>query len=458
MPCVFPILALKALHLSRAGGERATRAVGCARLCRWGDRRHRRARRHPARDPRRRGRRRAGRSSCRTRAPSCSCCCWRSRSPPTCSACSSCRCSAARRGRREASAPARWPRSSQRPAPGRSSAPRSARRCCCRSRVGARLRRARARPALPFLVVAFVPALRTRLPKPGPWMRAAAALPRDPDGGKRCCRAVAALPAGGASRALLGAAALGGAPRCSSVGVGQRQRDGRGMLRRSCLAGCGCRAWVIVAILGASARVAQRAVRRRAMERSARSRATSRQGKPVFVYFTADWCLSCKVNEATSIDRDEVRDAFRKAGVKVLAGDWTNGDPAITRFLESQGRAGVPLYLWYAPGQAARAAAAGAHAGDAHFPRSGAAAALGARSRPSFRQSRSRAPASAQVPAGSTLRRIAVDDDEVGPFARFERADPVLGEARISGAASVGRKRLFSVSRSADTIRPAAGR
>jgi thiol:disulfide interchange protein len=74
-------------------------------------------------------------------------------------------------------------------------------------------------------------------------------------------------------------------------------------------------------------------------------------GDPVFVYFTADWCLSCKVNEATSIDRDEVRSAFRQAGVKVLAGDWTNGDPAITRFLESQGRAGVPLYLWYAPGK-----------------------------------------------------------------------------------------------------------
>jgi thiol:disulfide interchange protein len=75
------------------------------------------------------------------------------------------------------------------------------------------------------------------------------------------------------------------------------------------------------------------------------------QGKPVFVYFTADWCLTCKVNEAAAIEREEVRDAFTKAGVQVLAGDWTNGDPAITRFLESRGRAGVPLYLWYAPGK-----------------------------------------------------------------------------------------------------------
>jgi thiol:disulfide interchange protein len=84
----------------------------------------------------------------------------------------------------------------------------------------------------------------------------------------------------------------------------------------------------------------------------ARLASAVQQGKPVFVYFTADWCLTCKVNEAAAIDRGEVRDAFRQAGVTVLAGDWTNGDPAITRFLEGRGRAGVPLYLWYAPGKA----------------------------------------------------------------------------------------------------------
>ena len=72
---------------------------------------------------------------------------------------------------------------------------------------------------------------------------------------------------------------------------------------------------------------------------------------PAFVYFTADWCLTCKVNEASSIDRAEVRAAFAKAGVQLFAADWTNGDPAITRFLDAQGRAGVPLYLWYSPGK-----------------------------------------------------------------------------------------------------------
>jgi len=74
-------------------------------------------------------------------------------------------------------------------------------------------------------------------------------------------------------------------------------------------------------------------------------------GDPVFVYFTADWCLTCKANEAGAIDRSDVRGAFDKVGVQVFAADWTNGDPAITRFLESRGRAGVPLYLWYAPGK-----------------------------------------------------------------------------------------------------------
>jgi thiol:disulfide interchange protein len=71
----------------------------------------------------------------------------------------------------------------------------------------------------------------------------------------------------------------------------------------------------------------------------------------VFVYFTADWCLTCKVNEAGAIDRDSTREIFKVAKVKVFVGDWTNGDPAITRFLESRRRAGVPYYLWYYPGE-----------------------------------------------------------------------------------------------------------
>ena len=60
--------------------------------------------------------------------------------------------------------------------------------------------------------------------------------------------------------------------------------------------------------------------------------------------------MTCKVNEKAAIDRAETKAAFEKAGVTVLVGDWTNGDPAITRFLEAHGRSGVPLYLWYPKG------------------------------------------------------------------------------------------------------------
>jgi thiol:disulfide interchange protein len=76
------------------------------------------------------------------------------------------------------------------------------------------------------------------------------------------------------------------------------------------------------------------------------------EGKPVFAYFTADWCLTCKVNEKAAIETTAVSDAFKAGDVQVLVGDWTNGDPALGRFLEAHGRSGVPLYLYYAPGAA----------------------------------------------------------------------------------------------------------
>lgn len=73
--------------------------------------------------------------------------------------------------------------------------------------------------------------------------------------------------------------------------------------------------------------------------------------KPVFLYFTADWCLSCKVNEATSLSSAQVESSFKDNGVTIMRGDWTRGDPEISTFLKSRGSAGVPLYLWYAPGR-----------------------------------------------------------------------------------------------------------
>ncbi len=75
-------------------------------------------------------------------------------------------------------------------------------------------------------------------------------------------------------------------------------------------------------------------------------------GRPVFVDFTAAWCVSCQVNKRVALDRDAVRLAFDKAGVVRLRADWTHRDPAITAALARHARNGVPLYLLYRPGQA----------------------------------------------------------------------------------------------------------
>jgi DsbC/DsbD-like thiol-disulfide interchange protein/cytochrome c biogenesis protein CcdA len=74
-------------------------------------------------------------------------------------------------------------------------------------------------------------------------------------------------------------------------------------------------------------------------------------GRPVFVDFTASWCLSCQVNERVALDRPEVVEAFTKANVALLRADWTREDPAITQALTSLGRSGVPVYALYVPGQ-----------------------------------------------------------------------------------------------------------
>lgn len=73
-------------------------------------------------------------------------------------------------------------------------------------------------------------------------------------------------------------------------------------------------------------------------------------GKPVFVDFTAAWCITCLVNERVALETPASRRAFEQAGVVKLKGDWTNRDDEITGVLKELGRAGVPLYLFWAPG------------------------------------------------------------------------------------------------------------
>ena len=199
--------------------------------------------------------------------------------------------------------------------------------------------------ALPFLLLGFVPALRRRLPKPGPWMerfRHILSIPMFLTAlglawilGRQA--GVDAMALGVLAAMLLGFALWLGAAW-----------HWRALAPALVLALA-----VVVAIPREPAVAGAAAGGPLDAERfsEARLAALRNEGRPVFVYFTADWCLTCKVNEKGALERASVASAFDQAKVAVLVGDWTNGDPAISRFIERHGHSGVPLYLFYCPGQ-----------------------------------------------------------------------------------------------------------
>jgi len=201
--------------------------------------------------------------------------------------------------------------------------------------------------ALPFLLLGYVPALRKRLPRPGAWMDTLRRFLSIPMWLTAVALAwVLGKEAGVDGMGLALLVTLGFA--IVLWAAGRRQARGLGfgvpavaMLLAIAAAGV----WLI------HTRPAQAAAAAGPETFSEAKLAQLRaKGRPVFAYFTADWCLTCKVNERVAIDTDRVRTSFARKNVAVLVGDWTNGDPVLGRFIEAHNRAGVPLYLYYPTG------------------------------------------------------------------------------------------------------------
>ena len=76
------------------------------------------------------------------------------------------------------------------------------------------------------------------------------------------------------------------------------------------------------------------------------------QGRPVFVDYTAAWCVTCQYNKKTTLASAAVLQDFATKNVALLRADWTRRDPAITAALAELGRSGVPVYVLHAPGKA----------------------------------------------------------------------------------------------------------
>ena len=207
--------------------------------------------------------------------------------------------------------------------------------------------------ALPFLLLGYVPPLRKLLPRPGGWME--------------IFRRILAVPMGLTAAALLWLAwRLGGEQfAAGAVGLtlillaglwaaGRMQAKGRSALSpvaASLAVVVEASIVLLPALYAGPVRSADADELIAAKPFSEATLAAARaSNKPVFVWFTADWCLTCKVNESLAIEREATRKAFDKAGVVAIKGDWTERDPAITRFLTAHGAGGIPLYLWYKPG------------------------------------------------------------------------------------------------------------
>ncbi|MGP8026000.1 MAG: protein-disulfide reductase DsbD family protein [Acidocella sp.] len=187
--------------------------------------------------------------------------------------------------------------------------------------------------ALPILIIAFIPQLAARLPRPGAWMlwlQRALALPMLATFAWLAWVLFRQSGGVGLSLLLLGAAMLAVALRLKPPAA--------------------LAALALLPFLHA-APAAQALTLPGAQPYSATRLAALRAAnQPVFVDLTAAWCVTCLINETTSLATPGVQRALAAHHAALLVGDWTDRDPAITALLAANHRAGVPLYLYYAPG------------------------------------------------------------------------------------------------------------
>ncbi len=286
--------------------------------------------------------------------------------------------------------------------------------------------------AMPFVAVAFIPALRNRLPKPGPWMERLQRFLAIP----MAATAVACLwllwRVGGWTALQVGLVAAAVMALCL-VGAGLLQRKGK-------LSGYwAAMAAVAVAVAAVSAMPQRSAIAERAIEgveqwSEAAVADSLRQGHPVFVYFTADWCLTCKVNEAAAIDRSEVKRRVPRVRRACLCGRLDRrrpGDHPLHRGPGPRRRAALSVVRTE---RSHRGTAAGPDPGDAYFPRSPPA--LAARSQtflPATQVSRTCVRASACGSAVETSRSTRMKSAHL-PGSRL----PILSSAKLGISRAAG--------------------
>ncbi len=208
--------------------------------------------------------------------------------------------------------------------------------------------------ALPLTLVALSTPLARLLPPPGAWMetlKQVLAFPLYASAGWMVWVLSEQVGSDGVLAAAVALTVVGFAAWLYGRSPGSLRAAGLALLLVAAALGG---SWPLTAV-DRAAPVARAAAADDASEpySAARLQALRAEGRAVFVNFTAAWCITCKVNERVALASPAFREALRRHDIAYLKGDWTRRDAEIATVLKRYGRAGVPLYLLYPPGDAA---------------------------------------------------------------------------------------------------------
>jgi thiol:disulfide interchange protein len=199
--------------------------------------------------------------------------------------------------------------------------------------------------AAPFVLVTYAPVLLSRLPRPGAWMetfRKALAFPMY--GAAAWLAWVLSQQVGPEELAKLFAAAVVVALAAWLLGLQQRRAAAGG---KPVILALAASLLAVIAVLSVAWPQTAAAELQSEPYSPARLAELQAAGRPVFINYTAAWCVSCQVNDKVALSTHDVAQAFARHKVAYLKADWTKRDGAIAAELAAHGRAGVPLYLVY---------------------------------------------------------------------------------------------------------------